>query len=1043
MSRIAIDNCARLRNALIAGASLATIALWSQPALAQNDQADQAAQDGDADDDETIYVTGSRIRTDGMQAPVPLTVVTSDEVEALSPGALISGVSQLPQFYGNQTPNSGAFFTRAGYGSLNLRGLGVNRTLTLLNGRRMPSTSAFGGVDINLFPEAMLRTVETTTGGASAAYGSDAVAGVVNFILNTDFTGIEINAQAGITDRNDGGNQEVSLAYGTSFAGGRGHILASGEYYDQDGIHTYEGRDWYQGWGSYGGGTQANPTRFAPHMISNNATFDGLISSTSALINGWRFNPDGTVGPGVTGSISQGAVGTPGARMAGTGIPSTATYSDNASERLTLYPELDRYSLFGYVDYDLTDELTVFAQYLHGRTHIFQYNDPRGAFGVPQTALTIFSGNPFIPANLQAVMTANNIASFSLRRVGSLTDLGQMYLDDTTEQDVATAGFNYEFPGDGFFGGWNIDGYYQYGNSLRTWKQLGLRVDRIFAAVDAVRNAQGQIVCNVSTTAGGAAAFPGCQPVNLFGRGGGNNPTPAGYDYVVGFEPGQSINTTLFYPSTGLATEPYSYTTQEEKVNLTTFSQHFAEVSFSGDIIEMWAGKIAGAFGGSYRQDEIFQRVQDVTNPTSNHVSGRPVMCNNAAINLRGVSQGDCTNTVGNQFSKVSNIRGTAEVWEAFGELLVPLYDSRDFSAIANGAVRWADYEGSGQIWAYKGGLELSFFNNQARLRGTYSRDVRAPNLSERFDRTGGFASVTDPRNLLDSDNSNDTLTYGVTTASGGNPNVKPEEADTWTAGVVLQPDFLSGLSLSVDYYNIEIAGAISTVGTSSVLSRCFRDKAQEFCDLITFADNTVATPTSTQTLTGSIVGDLYVNVAAAKVEGIDVETSYHTDLNLFGGGPESINLRVLASWLLERSDTNSSGQVNDFAGSVGGLPYADLKGTASLNYRNGAFSGLVQARYIDDGFQNSCGEPGNCFTQLYYEDNTVPSVVYVDLRFAYDFDVANKNVELSANITNLFDEDPPVTPAYIGLSEHASQHNSSLYDILGRRYTVAVKIKM
>jgi len=169
MSRIAIHNRARLRAILIASAGAA--ALWSQPALAQDDDEDQAAQsdDGDADDDdEIIYVTGSRIRTDGMQAPVPLTVVTADEVETLSPGALISGVSQLPQFYGNQTPNSGAFFTRSGYGSLNMRGLGVNRTLTLLNGRRMPSTSAFGGVDINLFPEAMLSSVETTT---DRAYG--------------------------------------------------------------------------------------------------------------------------------------------------------------------------------------------------------------------------------------------------------------------------------------------------------------------------------------------------------------------------------------------------------------------------------------------------------------------------------------------------------------------------------------------------------------------------------------------------------------------------------------------------------------------------------------------------------------------------------------------------------------------------------------------------------------------------------------------------------------------------------------------------------
>jgi hypothetical protein len=167
---------------------------------------------------------------------------------------------------------------------------------------------------------------------------------------------------------------------------------------------------------------------------------------------------------------------------------------------------------------------------------------------VPQTALTIFSGNPYLPANLQQAMTANNIASFQLRRLGSIEDVGQMYLDDTTEQSVATAGLHYQVPGDGFMGGWDVDGYYQYGTSLRTWKQLGLRVDRIFAAVDAVRNSSGQIVCNVSTTSGGAAAFPGCQPVNLFGRGGGSQATPAGYDYVVGFEPGQQVSTTLFYP---------------------------------------------------------------------------------------------------------------------------------------------------------------------------------------------------------------------------------------------------------------------------------------------------------------------------------------------------------------------------------------------------------------------------------------------------------------------------------------------------------------
>lgn len=1046
MSRIAITSRARRRFAWAAGASASALMLSAAPASAQDQPAPAAAAPADgtaSGESKPIIVTGSRLVTNNMTSPVPVTAVQAEELEAMDPGALINSISQLPQFYGNSTPNNSNFFVRGGTGNLNLRGLGQNRTLTLLNGRRVPANSAFGGVDINLFPEALINGIETVTGGASAAYGTDAVAGVVNFKLDTEFDGLEANAQYGVTDRGDGDNYELSAAYGMPFAGGRGHVLLSGEYYDQQGIHSYEGRDWYQGWGSVGGGTETNRFRFAPHMISNNATLDGLISSPNAAINGWRFNPDGTVGPGVTGSISQGAVGTPGARMAGSGIPNTATYQGNETEVFSLYPDLDRYSLFGYVDFDVTDELTVFAQYLHGRTHIFQYNDPRGAFGVPQTALTIFSGNPYLPANLQAAMTANNIASFQLRRVGTLDDVGQMYLDDTTEQDVATAGFMYEVPGDGFFGGWDIDGYYQYGSSLRTWKQYGLRVDRIFAATDAVRNAQGQIVCNVSTTAGGAAAFPGCQPINLFGRGGGAQATPAGYDYVVGFEPGQSINTTLFFPSTGQATEPYSYTTSQEKVNLTTFSQHFAELSFSGDIIETWAGKIAGAFGASYRKDEIFQRVQDVTNPTSNHVSGRPVMCNNPAINLRGVNAGDCGNTVGVQFSKVSNIRGTADVWEAFGELLVPLYDSEEFTMVANGAGRWADYSGSGTIWAYKGGLEMGFMDSQLRVRSTYSRDVRAANLAERFDRTGGFANVTDPRNLLDNNPANDATTYGVTTASGGNPLVNPEEADTWTAGVVVQPHIMPGFSVSVDYYNIDIADAISTVGTQSVINRCFQDQDQDFCSLITLADGTAATPTSTATLVGSIVGDLYVNVAAAAVEGVDLETSYNTDVRIFGGDPESISVRVLASWLMTRSDTGSTGVTNDNAGSVGALPYADFKANATLNYTYGDFSGMLQARYIGDGYQNACGQVGRCGTRVWYENNRVPGVTYVDLRLGYDFELQGVDVEVSAMATNLFDTDPPLTPSYIGLSEHASQANSAVYDILGRRFTLGVRVRM
>ncbi len=494
---------------LACGASALALVLGSTSAQAQEETAD-AAEASDEGQDNTIFVTGSRIRTDGMAAPVPVTIVQADEIEALSPGALITGVSQLPQFYGNQTPNSGNFFTRSGYGSLNLRGLGVNRTLTLLNGRRVPSTSAFGGVDINLFPEAMIQSVETTTGGASAAYGSDAVAGVVNFILDTDYTGIELGAQGGITDRGDGENHELSAAFGTDFADGRGHFLVSGEYYDQEGIFTYDDRDWYQSVGTFGSGTSADPYRFVPNTYSANASFDGRISAPGTAIHQMVFDRAGNVSAYQPGTLSQFPYGIPPARTAG------GPNDDLGAEAPSLYPDLDRYSIFAYGDYELSDGLTVFAQYLHGRTSIWQYNTPRSSFGGTPTALTIFQDNAFLPDDLRQTMIDNNINSFTLRRMGSLEDIGLGYLDDTTTQNIGVAGFELNLDTGGFMDGWGIDGFYQYGRSRRVWKQNGLRVDRIFAAVDAVDDGNGNIVCRTSLF---GDAFPGCEPINLFGRG--------------------------------------------------------------------------------------------------------------------------------------------------------------------------------------------------------------------------------------------------------------------------------------------------------------------------------------------------------------------------------------------------------------------------------------------------------------------------------------------------------------------------------------------
>src|SRR5689334_1698591 len=209
-----------------------------------------AAAAADAPPCQEVVVTGSRLKQVGMTTPVPVTAVSITELKSMSPGIVSEGLAQLPQFYNSQTPASGAaWFTRGGYGNLDIRGLGINRTLTLLNGRRVISQTAFGGVDTNMFPQDLIKSVETVTGGASAAYGTDAVAGVTNFLIDTKFNGMRVGGQWGETTRGDAMSFQTTAAAGFQI-NDKLHVLIAGEYFKQDGVHSYQGRDWYQGWGT-------------------------------------------------------------------------------------------------------------------------------------------------------------------------------------------------------------------------------------------------------------------------------------------------------------------------------------------------------------------------------------------------------------------------------------------------------------------------------------------------------------------------------------------------------------------------------------------------------------------------------------------------------------------------------------------------------------------------------------------------------------------------------------------------------------------------
>lgn len=1028
---------ARARRLLACGCSAVALSIASSPAMAQDGEAPVASTAASAGDDSSdrpaILVTGSRLITNGMNAPVPITSLSVDELEAMDPGSLISSVSQLPQFYGNSTPNNSNFFVRGGTGNLNLRGLGANRTLTLLDGRRVPATSAFGGVDINLFPEAMIRGIETVTGGASAQYGTDAVAGVVNFLLDTDFTGLQADLQGGITERGDAKSYEAKFAWGTNI-GDRGHFLVSGARAEADGVHDLTSRDWYTSTGA----VQVNGvwTDF-PDVHTSAASFDGIISAPGTVIDRLAFDRNGNFSPFVNGTITG-----PGRTVGGDG-------DDLNSEVFTLYPDTERYSLFAYGDYELSDNFTVFAQYMHGYNRQFQWNFPRASLqGVP-TGITIFQDNAFLPASLRQIMIDNNIQSFNLRRMGSIEDIGDVWFEDRTTQNVGTVGFSYDIDSGGFMNGWQIDAYYQYGHSKRKWDQHTLRIDRIFAAVDAVDDGNGNIVCRVTTVAAGAAAFPGCQPLNLFGRG---NASEGAIDYVLGNDPGVQINTPLYFANIGYTGENYNYTTIDPKRNITTFKQHFAEIAARGELFDLWAGPVSLAVGFSYRDESIYQIVQDQGNQESNH-DGAYHPCSLAtgpALGLRGLSPPDCGNTVAHQFSKVSNIQGAADVKEAFAETLIPLVDDDNgFALNLNLAGRWADYSGSGTIWAYKGGVDLSV-SRALRFRGTYSRDVRAGNLSERFDKTGGAGNVLDPR-ITAADtaaceaatfvgNADCGNTYQVTIFSGGNPLINPEEADTYTAGVVFTPGFLPGFSASVDWYKVNIEGAIATVGTNEVARRCLEDAEQLFCDLITYSGTTTAGNYPKMIL----VGNQFVNVAASRVEGVDAEIGYRTSIDLFGGGDEFLSARAFMTWLLDRSDIGATGTVTRFDGLTGIAPdsgaqgqFPGFKANVSVNYTNGPFTLNLQGRVIGSGARSYTLDP----TAI--ADNDVPAVYYADMRMAYEFTIGNSTAEVWGAVTNMFDKDPPVNGTFSGFTGASTQYNAGLFDVLGRRYTLGLKFKM
>ncbi|WP_085810129.1 TonB-dependent siderophore receptor [Sphingomonas sp. TZW2008] len=925
-----------LATTLLAGAAALPAAAQVEPTVQSNKPEVPTAGNAstvtdDAADSGEIVVTGSRIRRPEVDAPSPVTSFSAVTLQQSGRVNVTDFLSQNPALLSSATSGtqSGSTSTLGGTGTnlLNLRNLGTDRTLVLVDGRRhvagLPGSAA---VDINTIPVDLIERIDVTTGGASAVYGADGVSGVVNFVLKRDFEGLLARAQTGISEKGDAGNRFLSLTAGKNFASGRGNVALSYEFRDDDRLSSF--RRSRTGDPNFAFGLVRDPNDFpddpnAPDFtLRNNLRYadssrDGAVNirqvvdpETGEL--GFTGTPDftgsgkvydrGLLLPG-SGGLTQGGDSTPTAGYQGDLQPKNRIHNVNLLTSFEVSPAL---RLFAQGKYTNTKSFSV-AQ---PSFDFFTYLAPDNAYLIDR-----FGG----AATAGALVSRDNF------------DFGVRGESNKRETYRAVVG------ADGRIGDHaRYEASYVYGRTDSRFLSTNYRIaDRYFAALDAVRDpATGQIVCRstlnpaanidpnnfdapATTFTPGAAG--GCQPLNILGEGMASAASLA------------FINADL--------------------INTYRVQQHVASASISGDFgrfFELPGGPIGFAVGGEYRKE------------SSRFVSD-PLAQAGALADL----------------AQILPERGSFNVKEAFGELRVPLLRDLPFAETLefNAAIRFSDYStiGSTTTWQVSG---IYAPVRDVRFRGGYSEAVRAPNVTELFaPQNGAFSFIDDPcdpENLPEgtqyrvancraaltaaglsaaqiasfSPTSDPQATASLPGRSGGNNDLGQETAKTWTAGVVLQPRFIPGLQITADWFNIKLRDAINTPTAQQLVELCVDQPTLEnvYCSNISRAAGT------------GYVSDYFVgpqNVAAFRTQGLDVTANYRLDAGQVG----LFNFKLVGNYLdrLDFVPTPGADRENELLSAdnrfaprySGTFDLTWTKGPVTLNYGLNYFSKL--RRFTED----------------------------------------------------------------------------------------------
>jgi len=957
----------------------------------------------------TVTVTGSRVISDTTTSPTPLTMVSATQLHDTTPSNLADGLNKLPIFQGSQT------IGRPGDGSqnfssnvLNLRNFGANRTLVLFDGHRAAPSNADGTVDIDGLPQMLISRVEVVTGGASAVYGSDAVTGVVNFVLDRKFTGVKTDANAGLSTYADAMSYNLGVAAGTDLFGGRGHFEAALEYRHRDPVNQsarpYGPPSAYAA--EVGTGTAANPFNSIANGRRPNSSFGGVVQGcvpACPLAQGTQFAADGVLSPfypGIVGGTD--AKGNPTAGTSNLNSGGDGAYSPYGQ----MFDGYHQGTAFGRFSYDLADNVTFYVQGQGSEAYSFGWYFPQKIQPGAGQADLFYKNNPFLTSAVQAQLGNNGtnpvqtvvggaaVQPSNTFQLGEfLTGLGQTGTNATGSVNrvlSVQAGLDGTFL-DGRFG-WGV--FYTHAeNRLAVDLVNNQNLQHMYAAEDAVLLPGGNIACYAATQAATAAQYANCVPINPFGP---TAVTWSAFKYM--------FQTTDFHQTNALDD---------------------LGGSISGKIADAWAGPITAALSAEVRFNAY--------GVTSNVPSSTFVDCTGLRL----------CNPLLPSFAQsiIQPIHASQNVWEVAAEAEVPVL--RNIPLIQafdlNLAGRYTDYSVSGSVQTWKIGFNWNV-TGSLRFRGTTSIDIRAPTLDDLFRLPTLVQNVFTDLHIPDPAKSQvpNPQYYSATTtfSSQGNPNLVPEVSRTYTVGTVWTSGSIPGLTVSLDYYRIHMANAIGSIAPSTTIQTICEQSGgtsiycANYQRPLPFSDHSLAN-FATKLITFNL------NTASTQIEGWDFESNYGWQMSdLVAGWTGSWRARLLATYqpVINKSVLFPGAPFTR-------VPDPSTRITAFLNYSLNSWSVGLQDSWVS-GFSQVAGPVTPTINN--WVNPHVNAWNQVDMNITRN--VTMDGVDMSAYfvVQNLFNAQPAYVPnGTIGQWYPVYTSGYSVQSAMGRTFTIGLRAKL